>query len=132
MNSVGEKWGLVLGRLLLSVIFVLSGFGKITQFANTAAMMAGAGIPLAKAALVLTIVIELGGGLLLITGYKVRYVAPIMALFLVPVTLAFHKFWGIPAQEQQMQMVNFLKNVAIMGGLVVAAFSDRAARPSGK
>ncbi|HWX55212.1 MAG TPA: DoxX family protein [Verrucomicrobiae bacterium] len=132
MNSVAEKWGLVLGRLLLSVIFVLSGFGKMTQFANTATMMAGAGIPLAKAALVLTIVIELGGGLLLISGYQVRYVALIMALFLVPVTLVFHKFWGIPAQEQQMQMVNFLKNVAIMGGLVVAAVSDRAARPSGK
>ncbi len=77
-----------------------------------------------------TILIELGGGLLLITGLYVRYAALIMAPFLVPVTLIFHKFWGLPGPEHDSQIINFIKNVAIIGGLLVAAFSSRSASAS--
>jgi putative oxidoreductase len=126
MNSTMDKLGLILGRFLLALIFVISGFGKIVHFADTATMMAGAGIPLAKVALVFTILIELGGGLLLITGFYVRYAALIMALFMVPVTLVFHKFWGLPNPEHDMQLAHFIKNIAITGGLLVAAFSSRS------
>ena len=125
MNSMMDKLGLLLGRFLLALIFVISGFGKVVHFGDTASMMAGAGIPLAKVALVFTILIELGGGLLLITGFGVRYIALIMALFMVPVTLIFHKFWGVPNPMHDMQMMHFIKNVAITGGLLVAAFSSR-------
>ena len=121
------KWGLIVGRLLMSLIFILSGGGKLMQFAGTASMMAGKGIPLTKLALVLSILIEIGGGLALLTGFKVRYIAPIMALWLVPVTLVFHNFWAYQGADQQMQMANFLKNVAIMGGLLIAAYADRSA-----
>ena len=124
MNS--DKWSLVVGRFLLSVIFILSGFGKLMQFAGTASMMASKGIPLAKLALVISILVEIGGGLALLTGFKVRYVAPIMALWLVPVTLVFHNFWAYQGQEAMGQQINFLKNVAIMGGLLVAAYTDGA------
>jgi putative oxidoreductase len=126
MNN--DKWGLVLGRLLMSVIFLLSGAGKLMQFTGTATMMAGKGIPLATVALAITLLIEVGGGLALLIGFKVRYIAPIMALWLVPVTLVFHNFWAYQGADQQNQMANFLKNVAIMGGLLIAAYADNSAR----
>ena len=75
-------------------------------------------------ALVITLLIEIGGGLMVLTGYKARYAALVIALWLIPVTLVFHHFWGIPAEQQQDQMVNFLKNVAIMGGLLVLAYAN--------
>lgn len=132
---MNEKWGLALGRLLMSVIFILSGAGKLMQFTRTAEMMAGKGIPLAKLALVLSIVVEIGGGLALLAGFKVRYVAPVMALWLVPVTLVFHNFWASQGQERIGQQINFLKNLAIIGGLLIAASVQRqdsaAARASG-
>jgi putative oxidoreductase len=121
-----QKWMLLLGRLLLSVIFILSGLGKIPHFHDVAGMMAQKGIPLATVALVITLFIEIGGGLMVLTGFGARYAALVIFLWLIPVTLVFHHFWGIPAEQQQDQMVNFLKNVAIMGGLLVLAFASSA------
>jgi putative oxidoreductase len=119
-----SKWQLLLGRVLLSAIFVLSGLGKLPHFQAVAGMMAAKGIPLASVALVVTLFIEIGGGLLVLTGYKAKFAALVIALWLIPVTLVFHHFWGIPADQQQDQMVNFLKNVAIMGGLLVLAYAS--------
>jgi len=116
-----------LGRFLLSVIFILSGSGKIPHFSAVAGMMASKGIPLASVALAVTLVIEIGGGLLLLTGYKARYAAIVLAIWLIPVTLTFHNFWAYQGQPQQGQMVNFLKNLAIMGGLLVVAANQRTA-----
>jgi putative oxidoreductase len=121
MNS---KWQLLLGRVLLSAIFILSGLGKLRHFHDIAGMMAGKGIPLASVALVITLFIEIGGGLLILTGYQARYAALVIALWLIPVTLIFHHFWGIPAEQQQDQMVHYLKNVAIVGGLLILAYAS--------
>jgi putative oxidoreductase len=121
MNS---KWQLVLGRVLLSVIFILSGLGKLPHFHDVAGMMASKGIPLASVALAITLLIEIGGGLMVLTGYKANYAALAIALWLIPVTLIFHHFWGIPAEQQQDQMIHFLKNVAIMGGLLILAYAS--------
>ena len=119
------KWQLILGRVLLSVIFILSGLGKIPHFHDVASMMASKGIPLAAVALVITLLIEIGGGLMVLTGFKAQYAALVIALWLVPVTLVFHHFWGIPEAQQQEQMIHFLKNVAIMGGLLVLAYASK-------
>jgi putative oxidoreductase len=89
-------------------------------------MMAQKGVPLATVALVITLLIEIGGGLMVLTGFGARYAAIIIFLWLIPVTLVFHHFWGIPAEQQQDQMVNFLKNVAIMGGLLLLAYASPA------
>ena len=121
MNS---KWQLVLGRVLLSVIFILSGLGKLPHFHDVAGMMASKGIPLVSVALAITLLIEIGGGLMVLTGYKANYAALVIALWLIPVTLIFHHFWGIPADQQQDQMIHFLKNVAIMGGLLILAYAS--------
>jgi putative oxidoreductase len=113
MNKNVQNSTALTGRILLALIFVLSGFNKITGFDGTAAYMASAGLPLTKVLLVLTIAVELGGGLLIMLGWKARWVALVVFLFLIPVTLVFHN----PAQGQQ-QMIHLLKNLAIMGGML--------------
>ena len=113
----------LLGRVLLALIFVLSGQGKIGGFAGTAAAIASKGLPLAEVLAVLTILIELGGGLLLILGWKARWAALIIFLFLIPVSMAFHPFWTMAGAEAMQNQINFMKNLSIMGGmLMVAAF----------
>ena len=108
-----------IGRILLALIFVVSGVGKITGYAGTAAVMAAKGLPMVDVLLPLTIAVELGGGLLLALGWKTRWAAAALFLFLVPTTLIFHQFWGIEPKLAQMQKIHFLKNVAIMGGMLM-------------
>lgn len=108
-----------LGRIFLALLFVVSGIGKITGYAGTAAVMASKGLPLVDILLPLTIAVELGGGLLLALGWKARWAAAVLFLFLIPTTLIFHQFWGIDPKLVQMQKIHFLKNVAIMGGMLM-------------
>jgi putative oxidoreductase len=108
-----------IGRILLALIFVVSGVGKITGYAGTAAVMAAKGLPMVDVLLPLTIAVELGGGLLLALGWKARWAAAALFLFLIPTTLIFHQFWGIEPKLAQMQKIHFLKNVAIMGGMLM-------------
>ena len=113
----------LLARILLAVIFIKSGFGKIGGFEGTVAAIASKGVPLPQVAAVITILVELGGGLLLVFGLKARWVALLIFLWLIPTTLLFHNFWAVPPDQYQSQQTNVLKNVAIMGGmLMVFAF----------
>lgn len=127
MNSNLTNAAALVGRILLALIFIIAGFGKITGYAATAGYMAAKGLPMVGVLLPLTIATELGGGLLLAIGWKARWVALWLFLFLIPVTLVFHRFWGIdPAQAQSMQ-IHFMKNLSIMGGmLMVLAFGPGA------
>ena len=126
-NTTVSNVAALVGRLLLAIIFIKAGWGKIGGFEGTAGYMASKGLPMVQVLLVLTILVELGGGLLLAIGYKARWAALAIFLFLVPVTVMFHPFWGIPAEQVQNQMNHFLKNVAIMGGmLMVFAFGPGA------
>jgi len=120
--SVADAAALV-GRILLAVLFLKSGWGKIGGFDQTAAMMASKGVPLANIALIVTILLELGGGVLLVIGYKARWVGLAFALWLIPVTIMFHGYWNVPADQVMNQSTNFFKNVSIFGGmLMVFAF----------
>jgi putative oxidoreductase len=122
MTQTGDVAAL-LARILLAVIFIKSGFGKIGGFEGTVAAIASKGVPLPQVAAVVTILIELGGGLLLVFGLKARWAALLIFLWLIPSTLLFHDFWAVPAEQYRNQQTNFLKNVAIMGGmLMVFAF----------
>jgi putative oxidoreductase len=117
----------LIGRILLGLIFVISGFGKIGGYAGTAGYMASQGLPLVSILLPLTILVELGGGLLLMAGWKVRWVALVFVLFLIPVTIVFHNPAGLDPAQAQQQMINLLKNLAIMGGMLqVVAFGAGA------
>jgi putative oxidoreductase len=111
----------LVGRILISLIFVLSGFMKIMGFGMMAGVLHSKGFPMAPVALALTILIELGVGLSLLVGFQARAAAWILFLFLIPTTLIFHNFWAGTGMEQQNQMAHFLKNIAIMGGLLTIA-----------
>lgn len=113
-------WLAVPGRLLLSIIFLMSGVGKIAGWSMMAGMMATK-VPAPKVMLGLAIFAELAGGLSLLLGFLTRVGALGLFIFLIPTTLLFHNFWAAPEAQHQEQMVNFLKNLAIMGGLLMAA-----------
>jgi putative oxidoreductase len=119
MNQSIQNFAALGGRLLLAAIFVISGLNKLSDFSGTAAFMSGAGLPAAEFLLVLTILIEVAGGLMIVLGWYTRQLALILFLFMLPVTAVFHNPWAAadPAQVQQ-QMIHFLKNLAIMGGLL--------------
>jgi len=108
----------LVGRILLAAIFVMSGLGKIAQPAITIGYMRAAGLPLAPVGLAVAALIEVGGGLALILGYRVRVTATLLALFALATATIFHS-----AFADQNQMIHFFKNVAMAGGLLqVAAF----------
>ena len=119
MNATYESLAVFAGRIFLALIFVVSGIGKITGYAGTAVYMASKGLPMVDVLLPLTIAVELGGGLLLALGWKARWAAAALFLFLIPTTLIFHQFWGIDPKLVPMQKIHFLKNVAIMGGMLM-------------
>ena len=118
MNTKLQNSAALVGRILLALIFIISGFGKISGYAGTAGYMASKGLPMVAVLLPLTILVELGGGLLIALGWKTRWAAAIVFLFLIPVTLVFHNPTGLGAAEAQQQMINLLKNVSIMGGML--------------
>ena len=106
-------------RIFLSVIFLRSGIGKILDFAGTQQQIAGKGIPLALAGLLAVgaIVFELAGGLSVLLGYKARWGAIALIVFLVPTTLIFHTNFA-----EELQVIQFLKNLAIVGGLLMVVY----------
>ncbi len=106
-----QPLGLLVGRILLALIFIGSGFGKITGFEDTAAHMVSNAMPMVEVSLIAAILIELGGGLLLAVGYKARGAALAILLFLIPTTLIFHAFWAVDPDQVKMQMIQFQKNL---------------------
>jgi putative oxidoreductase len=115
------------GRILLALIFVSSGFGKITGFEGTVGYIASKGLPMASIVAVIAIVIELGGGLAVVFGFLTRWAALGLAVFSVIAAFIFHAYWGVPAEQVMMQQINFWKNISIAGGfLVLAAFGPGA------
>ena len=107
------------GRIMLALMFVLAGFGKIAGFADTTATMTGAGLPFVNVLLVLTILIELGGGAAIMLGWKTRPIALVVLLFTALATVVFHAFWAAPPDRVMLQQLMFMKNVSVMGGLLV-------------
>ena len=116
--TITKQYGPLLGRMLLSLIFIISGYHKIGAFDQTAAYMAAKGLPMVEILTALTILIELGGGLMILLGWKARWGALAIFLFLIPVTLIFHDFWAAAPDQMQQQFNNFMKNIAIMGGML--------------
>ncbi len=123
--NLAKQYGPLIGRILLALIFIISGYYKIGGFQQTAAMMASKGLPMAQVLLVLTILIELGGGLMILLGWRARWAALAIFLWLIPTTIIFHPYWAADAAQMQSQWGNFMKNLAIMGGMMyVMAFGS--------
>ena len=109
----------VVGRVLLALMFVLSGFGKLGNIAGTAGYIASGGLPAATALAVLVGLFEVLAGLALAIGFKARWAALGLALFTLLASLLFHQFWAAPAGQQMVQQLMFMKNLAIAGGMFV-------------
>ena len=118
MNALQQAAPLV-GRILIAVIFLMSGIEKIGGFSQTMGYMASKGLPMASVLLAITIVIEVVGALMIIVGWKARWAAVVFFLWLIPVTYTFHNFWGAPPEQVQLQTIQFFKNLAIMGAMLL-------------
>jgi len=120
----GQKdWAALLGRILLAGIFVISGFGKITGFEGTADQIASKGLPLPQVLTAIAILIEFGGGLAIVAGWKTRWAALAFIVFMIVITPIFHGYWAAPPDEAMNEQINFMKNVSILGGsLLLFAF----------
>jgi putative oxidoreductase len=109
------------GRILLALMFVLAGFSKIAGFAGTVGYMQSKGMPAAELLAGLTIVLEIGGGLALMFGFMTRWAALALAAFTLLASLIFHNFWAVPEAQKMVQNLMFMKNLSVIGGLLVLA-----------
>jgi putative oxidoreductase len=117
-TAPGAGYAALAGRILIAAIFILSGFGKITDPASAIGYISSVGLPLPQVGLGIAILVELIGGVALIVGYRARLVATLLAIFSLVTALVFHSALG-----DQNQFIHFFKNVAMAGGLLqIAAF----------
>jgi putative oxidoreductase len=106
----------LLGRVLMSAIFLWSGYGKLMAPAATMATFTRYHLPLVGAAYALAVVVELGGGALVLIGWKIRLIAPVMAGWCIATALVAHLH-----PDETMQMINFMKNLCMAGGFLQLA-----------
>ena len=120
MNAI--RYFPFVGRLMIGLPFAMSGFSKLGAYTATTGMIGAVGLPVPILAYAVAVAVELGGGLLLIAGYRTRYVAAALAVFSIATAIAFHANFA-----DQNQMIHFLKNVMMAGGLLqIVAFGAGA------
>jgi putative oxidoreductase len=110
---------LLLGRVIMALIFVRSGFGKLLDIDAFAASLAAKGVPFASALAVIGASVEFFGGLAVLAGWQTRYAAALIAVFTVVATLISHRYWEYADAARRAQEVSFQKNVCIVGGYLV-------------
>jgi len=111
----------VVGRLLLALMFVVSGFGKLANIAGTAGYIASAGLPAASLLAVGAGLLELLAGIALVVGFKARWAALALGLFTLLASVLFHAYWAAPAEQAYVQQLMFMKNLAVAGGMFLVA-----------
>jgi putative oxidoreductase len=112
---------LLLARIFIAALFLVAGARKLLAYAATAGYFAKLGFPAPDAVAVLAIVIELGAGLMLATGWRTRWAAWLLVVFVAVATAVAHRFWQVEPAQFANQLNHFLKNVAIIGGLFFVA-----------
>ena len=118
MNQATQNTFSLTARLLLALLFLPAGIGKLTGFEGTVGYIASAGLPLPEAGAVFALTIEIVGGLALIAGFGTRFAALVLAVFTLAASYFFHNYWTLPADQQFVQQLLFFKNVAVTGGLL--------------
>jgi putative oxidoreductase len=117
MNA--HAFPVLVARLLLALMFLLAGIEKFTGLEGTAGYIASAGLPMPKLLAVASAVVEVLGSVLLIVGWQARWAALALAGFTLLANLLFHNYWTLPADQQMIAQLFFLKNLAVMGGLLM-------------
>ena len=121
-----DKAYFVLGRTLLGLYFLVPGLSKIAGYSGTLDLMVSKQVPLSEILLPITIFVQIGGGVLLIAGRHLRLSALVLAGLTLVINVYIHNFWslsGDPSQAHETQ--NFIKNLAIMAGLLVLATKEQ-------
>ena len=124
MDAFIQRWRdelILLGRVLMMLLFVISGWGKLTGFQGTVGYMGTVGAPMPMVAAAIAVVMEFGVGIALLIGFWTRPLALLMALFVLGTALIAHTFWNVEGAMQTANMVQFYKNLSIMGGLLLLA-----------
>ena len=123
MNGVGIVRPAIplVGRILIGTLFLVSGVRSVMNFSGTAGYLAKLGFPAPELMAVATIVVEVGIASLFVVGWRTRWMAWVLAAFVVIATFAAHRFWEFDAAQYDNQMNHFLKNIAIIGGLLMVA-----------
>ncbi len=111
----------VVGRVLLALMFILSGFDKLTHLAGTAGYIASGGLPFAPVLAVVVGLLELIGGIAIAIGLQARWAALALGVFTLVASVLFHKFWAAPADQAFVQQLLFMKNMSVAGGLFIVA-----------
>ena len=121
-----KKIFITVGRVLLGLYFLLPGISKIPTYAGTTEYMMLHNIPLASILLPITIVLQIGLGVMLIIGYRIKESALILAALTIFINIGMHDFWNeYPNTDAGHETQNFVKNLAIFAGLLVLGATDR-------
>jgi putative oxidoreductase len=112
---------ILLGRILLALLFLQAGIDKLTDIAGNAGYIASVGLPAATPLAVLSGVFEVCAALALAVGWQARWAALSLALFTLLTNVLFHDFWAMPADQVYMAQIKFMKNLSIVGGMLVVA-----------
>ena len=119
MTTLLQGLSTVLGRVMIATIFLMSAVGnKIPNFDSIASYMGSEGVPQPQVMLAGAIAFLIAGSLSIILGYKARIGAALLFVFLVLATYYFHDFWKLRGQDQQLQMIQFMKNLSMMGAML--------------
>lgn len=111
-------WAALAGRIALGLIFLWSGYGKLVDISGTVGYMNAYHLPLAGVLVWPVALLEVAGAVMLFAGWKARWAALALAAFSLVSALIFHNFWAVPPDQALNQTIHFMKNVAIMGGLL--------------
>ena len=124
MDAFIQRWRdelILLARILMMVLFVMSGWGKLTGFQGTVGYMASTGAPMPMVAAAVAVVMEFGVGIALLIGLWTRPLAILMALFVLGTSFIAHSYWDMQGAMEAANKIQFYKNLSIMGGLFLLA-----------
>ena len=126
MNALQAPFAL-LARLAMVALFLPAGISKIGGFAGTAGYIGSVGLPMPELGAAIAIAVEVLGGIALIIGFGTRWAALALAGFTLVASFFFHAYWALPAEQQMVQQLMFMKNIGVVGGLLaLAAFGAGA------
>ncbi|CAJ0770203.1 DoxX family protein [Ralstonia chuxiongensis] len=124
MDAFIQRWRdelILLARILMMVLFVMSGWGKLTGFQGTVGYMASTVAPMPMVAAAVAVVMEFGVGIALLIGLWTRPLALLMALFVLGTSFIAHSYWDMQGAMEAANKIQFYKNLSIMGGLFLLA-----------
>ena len=117
--NLSKSFAPLLGRILLAFIFLQSAFDKVLNYDKTLNLMGARGIAEPQMLLPLAIAALFAGGIMILVGWKARWGALALIVFMIPATLYFHGYWTYPQPQQLNQFHHFVKNIAIIGALLM-------------